>query len=169
MALRKGRTFGAEVAKRSPELVLALLRLRDAEEPPVASAKDSDALQLGKLVYVIGLPWGNPGAVTACIVGGFGVSVEPGRGRRRGSETRFIRPNVVLAQGDSDVPLLNVRGEVVEINAMILGRTALSVPSNIARAWATVSWSRRSLLASGRCRWNSRLSSAPETRDIRGS
>lgn len=169
MALRDGRTLGAEVLKRSPEPDLALLRLRDAGELPAASAGDPDALQPGELVYVIGHPWGNPEAATAGIVGGLGVSGGPGRGRRPGSETRHFRSNVVLAPGNSGGPLLNARVRVVEINAMIFGRTDLCVPSNIASAWTTGSWSRRPLLASGRCRWNCRLSSALETRDVRGS
>jgi serine protease Do len=140
--------------------------LRDAGELPEASVEDPDALQPGELVYVIGHPWGNPEAATAGIVG---VSGGPGRGRRRGSETRHFRCNVVLAPGNSGGPLLNARVKVVEINAMIFGRTDLCVTSNIASAWTTGSWSRRPLLASGRCRWTCRLSSALETRGVRGS
>lgn len=132
VALRDGRTFDADVVKRSRELDLALLRLRDAAELPAASVGDSDVLRVGELVYAIGHPWGNPGAVTAGIIGGLGVS--GGRGRR-GSGARFIFSDVVLAPGNSGGPLLNAGGEVVGINAMIFGRTALSIPSNTAAAW----------------------------------
>ena len=42
---------------------------------------------------------------------------------------------MALAPGNSGGPLLNARGEVVGINAMIFGRTALSIPSNVAATW----------------------------------
>ena len=133
VALRDGRTFDAEVVKRSRGLDLALLRLRDPGEVPVATVGDSDTMRVGDLVYAIGHPWGNPGAVTAGIVGGLGVS--GGRGRRRGSGRSYIFSDVALAPGNSGGPLLNARGEVVGINAMIFGRTALSIPSKAAAAW----------------------------------
>ena len=143
VALRDGRSFDAEIVKRSRELDLALLRLGDAGELPAAPVGDSDALRVGELVYAIGHPWGNPGAVTAGIVGGLGVPGGPGRGRRRGSGARYVRSDVVLAPGNSGGPLLNVRGEVVGINAMIFGRTALSIPSNVAAAWVAEPVDRR--------------------------
>ena len=133
--LHDGRTLEAEVVKRSRGLDLALLRLRgETGGLPVAPVGDSDALRVGELVYAIGHPWGNPGTATAGVVGGLGVP--GGRSRWGGSSTRYVRSDVALAPGNSGGPLLNAGGEVVGINAMIFGRTALSIPSNAARAWA---------------------------------
>jgi serine protease Do len=91
---------------------------------------DSDALRVGELVYAIGHPWGSVGAVSAGIVGGVGEL------RGRGSSARYVRSDVTLAPGNSGGPLLNARGEVVAINAMVFGRMALSIPGNAARTWA---------------------------------
>jgi serine protease Do len=131
VALHDGRIFDAEVAKSSGSLDLALLRLSgDAVNLPAAPVGDSDALRVGELVYAIGHPWGRVGAVSAGIVGGVGEL------RGRGSTARYVRSDVTLAPGNSGGPLLNARGEVVAINAMIFGRMALSIPSNAAGAWA---------------------------------
>ena len=133
--LHDGRALEAEVVKRSRGLDLALLRLRgETGGPPAAPVGDSDALRVGELVYAIGHPWGNPGTATAGIVSGLGVP--GGRSRWGGSSTRYVRSDVALAPGNSGGPLLNARGEVVGINAMIFGRTALSIPSSAATAWA---------------------------------
>ena len=130
VTLRDGRRFETEVIKRSRELDLALLRLRDApEDLPVAPVGDSDALRAGALVYAIGHPWGRLGAVAAGVVSGAPEGV-------RGSRERYVVSDLALAPGNSGGPLLNARGEVVGINAMISGRAAFSIPSNAATAWA---------------------------------
>ena len=133
--LHDGPALEAEVVKRSCGLDLALLRLRgETGGLPAASVGDSDALRVGELVYAIGYPWGNPGTATAGVVSGLGVP--GGRSRWGGSSTGYVRSDVALAPGNSGGPLLNARGEVVGINAMIFGRTALSIPSNAAKTWA---------------------------------
>src|SRR5215208_6434683 len=129
VVLLDGREFDAEVVKRGRDLDLALLRVETGSALPAAPVGDSDALRVGQLVYAIGHPWGRVGAVTAGVVSGLGVVGGP-RGR-----TRYVQSDVSLAPGNSGGPLLNARGEVVGINAMIFGRLALSVPSNAASAW----------------------------------
>jgi serine protease Do len=138
VALHDGRTFDANVLKSSRSLDLALLRLEgEGLDLPSAPVGDSDALRVGELVYAIGHPWGRVGAVSAGIISGVGELRRPGRSRSgRGSSARYVRSDVTLAPGNSGGPLLNARGEVVAINAMIFGRMALSIPSNAAGAWA---------------------------------
>jgi serine protease Do len=132
VALHDGRTLDADVLKSDRSLDLALLRLEGGQaDLPAATVGDSDALRVGELVYAIGHPWGSVGAVSAGIVGGVGER----RGQGRGSSARYVRSDVALAPGSSGGPLLNARGEVVAINAMIFGLMALSIPSKAAEAW----------------------------------
>lgn len=131
VALRDGRIFGAEVTKRDTVLDLALLRLDGPyDDLPVATVGDSDALRIGALVFAVGHPWGRTGVATAGIVSGLG---NPVRGPSRG--TSYVRSDVALAPGNSGGPLLNARGEVVGINAMVSDGFAFSIPSNDASAW----------------------------------
>jgi serine protease Do len=130
MILYDGRTFDAEVVKRSRSLDLALLRIQNGPgNLPAAPVGDSDALRIGELVFAIGHPWGRLGVVTAGIVSNLGVVRGPG------GRARYIQSDVSLAPGNSGGPLLNARGEVVGINAMIFGSLALSIPSKVASAW----------------------------------
>jgi serine protease Do len=130
VALHDGRTLDADVLKSDRSLDLALLGLRgDLGDLPAAALGDSDVLRVGQLVYAIGHPWGSVGAVSAGIVGGVGEL------RGRDSSARYVRSDVALAPGNSGGPLLNARGEVVAINAMIFGLMALSIPSNAAKTW----------------------------------
>jgi serine protease Do len=130
VVLSEGREFDAGVVKSSRDLDLALLRVEGGPgDLPTLPVGDSDALRVGELVYAIGHPWGRLGAVTAGVVSGIGVAGGPG------GRARYVQSDVSLAPGNSGGPLLNARGEVVGINAMIFGRLALSIPSNAASAW----------------------------------
>ena len=129
--LHDDRTFEAEVVKRGRHLDLALVRIVDGpDDLPAAPVGDSDNLRVGELVYAIGHPWGRLGAVTAGIVSGLGTA-------------RYVESDIALAPGNSGGPLLNARGEVVGINAMIHGSLALSIPSNAASAWVAGAGGRR--------------------------
>lgn len=144
--LREGQTLDAEVVRRSRSLDLALLSLRSvSDDLPTIPVGDSDALRVGELVYAVGHPWGRLGAVTAGIVSGLGAT----RGPNWGPSTRYIQSDVALAPGNSGGPLLNARGEIVGINAMVYGRLALSIPSNAASAWAAGTSGRRQRLGIG--------------------
>ena len=133
VTLTDDRSFGAEVVGSSRRLDLAMLRLRDApaEDLPTPPVGDSDALRVGEMVFAVGHPWGRRGAVTAGIVSGLGTVGRPfGR-------TRYVQSDAYLAPGNSGGPLVNARGEVVGVNAMIFSGLALAVPSNTAGAWAS--------------------------------
>jgi serine protease Do len=136
--LHDDRAFEAEVLKRGRDLDLALLRIKDGPgDLPVAPVGDSDRLRVGELVYAIGHPWGRLGAVTAGIVSGLGALRGPG------GRARYVESDIALAPGNSGGPLLNARGEVVGINAMIFGNLALSIPSSAASAWVAGAGERR--------------------------
>ncbi len=133
VTLADDRSFAAEVVASSRRLDLAMLELRGAlaEDLPTLSVGDSDTLRVGELVFALGHPWGRRGAVTAGIVSGLaGIGGPFGR-------ARYVQSDAYLAPGNSGGPLVNARGQVVGVNAMISGGLALAIPSNTAGAWAT--------------------------------
>lgn len=130
MALHDDRTLRVEVAARSRRLDLALLKLWGApEELAPVPVGDTRSLRVGELVFAVGNPWGLRGTLTAGIVSATASAF--GRGRNG-----YIQSDVALAPGNSGGPLVNVRGEVVGINAMISGGLALSIPADVADEWA---------------------------------
>lgn len=128
VTLGDGRILDADVVGRGRGLDLALLKV-EAEGLSAAPVGDSGSLRVGEMVFAIGHPWGLLGTVTAGIVSGIGGAGGPG------GETRYVQSDVALAPGNSGGPLLNARGEVVGINAMIFGGLSLAVPSNAASDW----------------------------------
>src|SRR5215211_8889420 len=129
--LTDGRTLPATVGARNADLDLALLEV-SAEDLPAAAVGDSAQLRVGELVFAIGHPWGQPWVVTAGIVSGLGAVPVGNNGRT----AQYVRTDVRLAPGNSGGPLLNARGEVVGINAMIFGGDlAVAIPSHVTTAW----------------------------------
>ncbi|HMQ33039.1 MAG TPA: trypsin-like peptidase domain-containing protein [Chloroflexaceae bacterium] len=121
----------ARLIAGNPRLDLALLAVEGAALEP-APVGDSAGLRVGELVFAVGNPWGQRGVVTAGIVSGVG-EIPGGRDEQPAS---YIRSDVRLAPGNSGGPLLNARGEVVGINAMIFGGDlSVAIPSHVAAAW----------------------------------
>ncbi len=132
VVLTDERSFDAKILGSNRRLDLAMLRLRDVpqEDMPTPPVGDSDALRVGELVFAVGHPWGRRGAVTMGVVSGLGSTGGPfGR-------ARYVQSDAYLAPGNSGGPLVNARGEVVGVNAMVSGGLALAIPSNTAGAWA---------------------------------
>ncbi len=136
--LTDGRTLDASVGARNADLDLALLEV-PAGDLPAAAVGDSSRLRVGELVFALGHPWGHPWVVTAGIVSGLGeVPVRSSGGGMGDGERKaqYVRSDVRLAPGNSGGPLLNARGEVVGINAMIFGGDlAVAIPSHVASEW----------------------------------
>jgi len=105
---------------------LALVRLNAPEEKlkqfAVASLGDSESVRVGEAVVAIGNPFGLERSATLGIVSSLGRTL-PGGGRRL--INHMIQTDAAINPGNSGGPLLNLRGEVIGINA--LGATQVSV------------------------------------------
>lgn len=111
----------ADGTRREAELVgtdslndIAVLKV-DGEVPGVAAIGDSSALQPGETVLAIGSPLGNfRNTVTAGVVSALNRSV-PGSGMEG-----LIQTDAAINSGNSGGPLINLRGEVVGINTLVV-------------------------------------------------
>ena len=87
---------------------------------------------VGELVFAIGHPGGQPWTLTAGVVSALDGSPGPDPEQR----VRTIRSDVRLAPGSSGGPLLDARGNVIGLNAMVMGGDlALAIPVDLIRRW----------------------------------
>ena len=137
------REFRAELVGQDPTTDIAVLRLlevgvTDDEPLPVASLGDSDALEVGEWVMVVGSPFRLRNSVTS------GVISALGRGEINAIPNEFaiedfIQTDAAINPGNSGGALVNLRGEVVGVvtaNASENGLSAgygFAVPINLAR------------------------------------
>jgi serine protease Do len=110
------REFIAQVIGKDDRSDIALIKI-EAEQLPVVTVGDSDALRVGEWVLAIGSPFGFDHSVTAGIVSA--------KGRNLPSENYvpFIQTDVAINPGNSGGPLFNMDGEVVGINSQIYSRS----------------------------------------------
>lgn len=131
--LRDGRLLPARLVGRDPATDLALIRI-DAKNLVPAKFADSDAVRVGEWVVAIGSPFGLGYTVTTGVVsakgrGGVGVN----------SVEDYLQTDASINPGNSGGPLVNLDGQVLGINTMIVGRgqgIGFAVPSNLARRTA---------------------------------
>ncbi|HLF72752.1 MAG TPA: trypsin-like peptidase domain-containing protein [Anaerolineales bacterium] len=112
--LQDDREYEARLLARDPDVDLALLSIQTAPLTPLRPASVSP--RVGEMVFAFGHPWGQRNTVTRGIVSAL-VSAQ----NRRGDKLPVIRSDAPLAPGNSGGPLVNAGGEVVGINAMIIG------------------------------------------------
>ena len=129
--LRDGQVFEAQIVDSDPTLDLALLKV-PADHLTAIPVADSTKLRVGELVFAIGHPWGQRGVVTAGIVS----ALSKVKMRNSNRQLEYIKSDVRLAPGNSGGPLLNALGQVIGINAMIMGGDlSVAIPSTVVSTW----------------------------------
>ncbi len=121
---------------------LAVLKT-DATAPAVATLGNSDLLNPGESVIAIGSPLGNfKNTVTVGVVSATGRSIDTGNGYQIED---LIQTDAAINHGNSGGPLMNLAGEVIGINTLVVRNTnsgdvaeglGFAVPVNTARAVA---------------------------------
>jgi len=109
-----GSRHAATLVGTDPLVDIAVIRVTDAV-PAIAPLGDSDALQPGETVIAIGSPLGDfKNSVTAGVVSALNRTV-PGSGQEG-----LIQSDAAINHGNSGGPLVNLRGEVVGINTLVV-------------------------------------------------
>ena len=112
-----GSTVSADFVGTDQFSDLAVIKV-NGSVPAVAELGDSDQLQIGEAVIAIGSPLGDfKNTVTFGVISGLGRSL----GIEEGSTyEKMIQTDAAINQGNSGGPLVNLAGQVVGINTVIV-------------------------------------------------
>ncbi len=114
--LNDNRELKARIIGQDKTTDLALIKVEDSNLPAIKIGS-SDDLKLGEWVLAVGNPFNLTSTVTAGIVSAKARSMGA-----NGVES-FIQTDAAINPGNSGGALVNVRGELVGINAMIYSQT----------------------------------------------
>ncbi len=142
IVLSDGRQQTATIVGTDLYADLAVLKTT-GQVPAVATLGNSDVLKPGESVIAIGSPLGDfKNTVTAGVVSATGRSIDTGQGYQIEG---LIQTDAAINQGNSGGPLVNLAGQVIGINTLIIrngnsGAVAeglgFAIPANTARAVA---------------------------------
>ena len=138
--LANGTVLQAELISADSFSDLAVLKV-DGEVPAVAKLGNSDLLKPGETAIAIGSPLGNfKNTVTVGVISATGRFLESSNGYQM---ENLIQTDTAINQGNSGGPLVNLAGEVIGINVMIVRGSSYSsataeglgfaIPSNTAK------------------------------------
>jgi serine protease Do len=125
-----GRELKGTVRGTDSRTDLAVVHV-EAADLPVATLGDSDKIQVGEWAIAIGSPFGLEETVTVGVISAKGRS-----GLGTGNYEDFIQTDASINPGNSGGPLVNIDGEVIGINAMIIqpGQgIGFAIPINLAK------------------------------------
>jgi len=129
---RDKKKYDAKKIGADPKTDLALIKIEGKNLPAVVLG-DSDQVHPGDWVVAVGSPFQFPHTVTAGIVSAKGRSLG-------GPYDDFIQTDTSINPGNSGGPLVNMRGEVVGINSIIvspsMGNVGLgfAIPINLVKS-----------------------------------
>ena len=132
--LADGEKYSAKLIGGDPKTDLAVIRINAKKQLPYLTFGNSDKIEVGEWVMAIGHPRGLDQTVTHGI-----ISAKHRRGITDPSSYQdFIQTDAAINPGNSGGPLLNLNGEVIGVNTVIVSSSGgfegigLAIPSNIA-------------------------------------
>jgi serine protease Do len=132
--LKDETEYNAEVIGRDPVTDIALIKIEAKHDLPSVPLGSSDNLKVGEWVTAIGSPFGLQYTVTA------GIVSAKGRVIGSGPYDDFIQTDASINPGNSGGPLINMQGQVVGINTMIIAGgqgIGFAIPIDLAKGILT--------------------------------
>ncbi|MCC6553887.1 MAG: trypsin-like peptidase domain-containing protein [Polyangiaceae bacterium] len=130
-----GRDIKATVVGRDKHTDLAVLRVEEKALPALPLG-DSDLIEVGDWVVAIGNPFGLSHTVSAGILSAKGRTRDDVKGLDPSGYFNFLQTDASINPGNSGGPLLNLKGEVVGINAAVRANAnniGFAIPINMVR------------------------------------
>ena len=114
------KEYSARVIGADKATDLALIKI-DAKNLPAIVIANSDEVKVGEWVLAVGNPLGLNNTVTA------GIVSAKARPMNTGGITSMIQTDAAINQGNSGGALVNTRGELIGINAMLASPTGSNI------------------------------------------
>ncbi len=122
VTLENKNVYEAEIIGSDDKTDVAVLKISPKKEKlTVLTFGDSDGLKIGEWVLALGNPFGYENTVTTGIVSAKGRRKKFSRGRD--VYQNFIQTDAAVNPGNSGGPLVNLKGEVVGINTLIVSQS----------------------------------------------
>lgn len=130
-----GRELKVTVVGRDKHTDIAVMKV-DEKGLPALPLGDSDRIEVGDWVVAIGNPFGLSHTVSAGILSAKGRTRDDVKGLDPSGYFNFLQTDASINPGNSGGPLLNLKGEVVGINAAVRANAnniGFAIPINMVK------------------------------------
>jgi S1-C subfamily serine protease len=130
-----GKKYPAKVLALDPVQDLAIIKI-EGSNFPIVRLGDSDNIQIGQTVVVIGNALGEfRNTVSVGVISGLGRTITASGGGMAETLEDVIQTDAAINPGNSGGPLLNLRGEVIGINTAMADAQSIgfTIPINKAK------------------------------------
>src|SRR5437879_526248 len=132
-----GESVGARVIASEPDADVSLLKLDTLPKGAlVATLGDSDKVQIGEQIFIIGAPYGIGHTLSAGHISG---RHQPDTVYHDLAKAEFLQTDAAINQGNSGGPMFNMQGQVIGLVSHIISKSGgfeglgFVVTSNMAR------------------------------------
>ncbi len=131
--LKNKKTYEAKLIGADKVMDIALLKIKPGSDLVPVQIGDSSKVKVGHWAIAIGAPLGFEQSFTVGVVSAIA------RGVNDASGVGYLQTDAAINQGNSGGPLLNIHGEVIGINRMIISQSGgfvgigLAIPINDAK------------------------------------
>ena len=129
------KLYSAKIIGVDPDTDIALLKMEQDGPFPFLKMGNSDTAQIGDIVIAIGNPFNLSHTFTTGVISAKGRS-----GIANNKYENFLQTDVAINPGNSGGPLINLSGEVLGINSVIISRgggnigLGFSIPINMVKS-----------------------------------
>ena len=132
VTLHGGKTYRAQLIGEDPLLDIAVLKIDSSESFTPLKLGDSSQAKVGEIVFAVGNPFGLGETITQGIISAKERSLSD-------NQRDLLQTDAAINPGNSGGPLVNVRGEIIGINALIYSQdkekpgfqgVGFSIPAN---------------------------------------
>ena len=136
--------YKVEIVGTDPLADLALLKIIDSDKKltPLKFAKNTEKIEVGTDVFALGHPMGMAWTVTKGII-------SSNERYARHPFVHALQTDAAINKGNSGGPLMNMQGEIVGINALIISRISENAGIGLAIRGDVVESSYKSMLKTG--------------------
>lgn len=135
-----GKKYKAKYIGGDNDLDIAVIKIDNKDKLPVLETADSDNIEIGSWAIAIGNPLGFKNTVTVGVVSALNRKIEKPDGN--GYYINLIQTDAAINPGNSGGPLLNIHGQVMGINTVIVNpqsgfvNLGFAIPINMAKRFA---------------------------------
>ena len=120
VTLSEGKEYQGKIVGTDSRTDLAVIKIEAGKSLPAATLGDADKSKVGSWAIAVGSPFGFSGTITVGVISAKGRDLQIGSDRNNTRLRNMLQTDASINPGNSGGPLVNLQGEIIGINNIIV-------------------------------------------------